>query len=41
MGQANSSNKTARKQAYFMFGLFFDIDGGSTLLKNVGELLPV
>jgi hypothetical protein len=35
MGQESSSNKAARKQACFMFGLFFDIeDGGSALLKN-------
>jgi hypothetical protein len=42
MGQASSSDKITRKQACFMVGLFFATDdGGSTLLKNAGELLPV
>jgi hypothetical protein len=37
MGQASSSNKAARKQSCFMFGLFFDTqDEGSDLLKNIG-----
>jgi hypothetical protein len=41
MSQASSSNKAALKQVCCMFGLFFDPEvGGSTLLKNIGELLP-